>query len=134
MIEKDYILRLLNQFFEDLNIFFNRKDKKDTEKDIVFFYSTYVGDYLFFHTAEIEDILKSFDKYNSNERLYRMQMLAELYLQEAQMEITQSDKKELWRRSLAIWEYINTKSDTYSMERMKKIEFIKSNRLGYVIK
>ena len=126
MIEKDYILRILQQFFEDLNTFINRKNKKDSEEDIVSFYNTYVGDYLFYHTAEINNIINSFDKYTDDEKLYRMQILAELFLQEAQLKTVENTKYTLLKKSLTLWECIDSKSNTYSIERIKKIEFIRS--------
>jgi hypothetical protein len=126
MIEKDYILRILQQFFEDLNTFINRKNKKDLEEDIVSFYNTYVGDYSFYHTAEINNIINSLDKYTDDEKLYRMQILAELFLQEAQLKTVENTKYTLLKKSLTLWECIDSKSNTYSIERIKKIEFIRS--------
>ena len=84
MFERDYILRLLNQFFDDLNMFINSR-KKDKQTYVIFLYNTYVGDYSFFHMESIDVILESFNKYGADEKLERMQMLAELYFQEAQL-------------------------------------------------
>lgn len=123
MIEKDYILRLLNQFFDDLSLFLSKKKK---ENDWASFYNTYFGDCTFYHLAEHDEILNSFNKYSATEKLYRMEMLAELYFQEAHFEIIVPNKLSLCKRSLMLLEYINMNSDTYSIKRNQRINIIKS--------
>lgn len=125
MFEKDYILRLLNQFFDDLNLFINKKTMINRQKEMHYLYSKFVGDYTFYHIAATDIILKSFDKFDSNERIYRMQILAELYFQEAKFESMPAEKRSLWQKSLMLWEYIDINSDTYSMDRKQKIEFLR---------
>lgn len=131
MFEKDYILRLLQQFFEDLSLFLSKKKKEEEEHekqedyDWASLYDTYVGDYSFYHTAQWEEILASFSKYSPSERLHRMEMLAELYFREAQLERDSAVKLSLLERSLLLWEYINKYSDTYSMERVRRMEYIR---------
>lgn len=126
MFEKDYILRLLSQFFDDLNLFINKKTMVNRQKEMISLYNTFVGDYTFYHIAATDAILKSFDELNPNEKICKMQMLAELYFQEALIELMAVEKLSLCRKSLEIWEYIDINSDTYSMDRKQKIEFIKS--------
>lgn len=129
MFEKDYILRLLQQFFEDLSLFLSKKKKEEDEKqedyDWASLYDNYVGDYSFYHTAQWEEILASFSKYSPSEQLYRMEMLAELYFKEAPFERETAVKFSLLERSLLLWEYINKHSDTYSMERVQRMEYIR---------
>lgn len=132
MLEKDYILRLLQQFFEDLSLFLSKKKKEDeaSEKqedyDWASLYGTYVGDYAFYHTEQSAEILASFSKYSPSERLPRMEMLAELYFREAQFERENAVKLSLLERSLLLWEYIDKHSDTYSMERVRRMGYIRS--------
>lgn len=131
MFEQDYILRLLQQFFEDLSLFLSKKKKeeeapeKQEDYDWASLYDTYVGDYAFCHTAPGDEILASFSKYSPSERLHRMEMLAELYFREAQLERESAVKLSLLERSLLLWEYINKHSDTYSMERVQRMEYIR---------
>lgn len=132
MFEKDYILRLLQQFFEDLSLFLSKKKEEDeaSEKqedyDWASLYDTYVGDYAFCHTAQGDEILASFSKYSPSERLHRMEMIAELYFREAQFEKESAVKLSLQERSLLLWEYIDKHSDTYSMERVRRMGYIRS--------
>lgn len=129
MFEQDYILRLLQQFFEDLSLFLSRKKKEEDEKqedyDWASLYDNYVGDYAFYHTVQWEEILASFSKYSPSEQLYRMEMLAELYFKEAPFERETAVKLSLLERSLLLWEYINKHSDIYSMERVQRMEYIR---------
>lgn len=131
MLEQDYILRLLQQFFEDLSLFLSKKKKeeeapeKQEDYDWASLYDSYVGDYAFCHTAPGDEILASFGKYSPSERLPRMEMLAELYFREAQFERETAVKFSLLEHSLLLWEYINEHSDTYSMERVQRMGYIR---------
>lgn len=125
MFERDYILRLLNQFFDDLNMFINSR-KKDKQTYMLFLYNTYVGDYSFFHMESIDVILESFNKYGADERFERMQMLAELYFQEAQLGMLEAEICHLYQKSLAIWECIQMNTNVYSIDRIQKIKLIRS--------
>lgn len=125
MFERDYILHLLNQFFDDLSMFINNR-KKDKQTCLVYLYNTYIGDYAFFHRESIDKILESFNKYGSDERFERMQILAELYFQEAKLKNQEVESCHLYQKSLAIWEYIQKNTKTYSIDRIQKIEKIRS--------
>lgn len=131
MFEQDYILRLLQQFFEDLSLFLSKKKKEEEapeeqeDYDWASLYGTYVGDYAFCHTTPGDEILASFSKYSPSERLHRMEMLAELYFREAQFERDSAVKLSLLERSLLLWEYINEHSDTYSVERVRRMGYIR---------
>lgn len=132
MFEKDYIIRLLNQFFEDLNAFLHKKKAVNKQEDWQNIYNAYTGDYTFYHTAGMDEILKSFDTYEGEERTYRMQILAELYLQETRtVLLSPEDKKALLEKSLLIWEYIDRNSDTYSIERKQRIDSINDRLQEY---
>lgn len=132
MFEKDYIIRLLNQFFEDLNAFLHRKNAVNRQEDWQDLYNAYTGDYTFYHTAGADEIFQSFHTYEGEERNYRMQILAELYLQEAQtVLLPPEDKKALLEKSLLIWEYIDRNSDTYSIERKQRIDSINDRLQEY---
>lgn len=131
MFEKDYILRLLQQFFEDLSLFLSKKKKEEEEHekqedyDWASLYDNYVGDYAFCHTAPGDEILASFSKYSPSEQLYRMEMLAELYFRKAQLERDSAVRLSLLERSLLLWEYIDKHSDTYSLQRVQRMGYIR---------
>ena len=121
MIERDFIMRLIRQFFEALNDFLS-SSKKDKSEDIIMMYNTYVGPSEFLHGDDIQSIIKSFDKYGEEERLYRMEMLAELYL--AESKINEKERESLLRKSYILFQYINANSNTYSFDRINKIQYI----------
>lgn len=80
----------------------------------------------------MDETLKSFDTYEGEERTSRMQILAELYLQEARTALlSPEDKKALLEKSLLIWEYIDRNSDTYSIERKQRIDSINDRLQEY---
>ena len=66
---------------EALQLFVSRqKDIKKKEEKILELYTAYVGDPVFYHTAAMDDVMDSFTQWPVEERLYRMEMLAELAL------------------------------------------------------
>lgn len=84
----------------------------------------YFGDYEFYHTASQDDIMSSFGQYPEEERISRMEMLAELYYAEA------DDRSEPFRTqqlsmALSLFSFIDAHSRTFSIDRQNKISFIK---------
>ena len=74
MIQQDYILRIIREFMEALQLFVSRqKDIKKKEEKILELYTAYVGDPVFYHTAAMDDVMDSFTQWPVEERLYRME-------------------------------------------------------------
>ena len=122
MLQRDYIMKLITQFFEGLSELLS-SSKKDKGQDIIEMYNAYVGPYDKFHTEDEASIMQSFDKYGEKERLYRMEMLAELYLAESSMKMGEACES-LLHRSYALFVYINEHSNTFSADRLHKIDTI----------
>lgn len=129
MLERDYVMRLVRQFLETLE---KLKEKKDTDafavkKEIQQMFLTYLGySETYFSQADADEILSLLkSSYASNELLYRMEMLAELYYHDASMKTSVVDKRKMWSKSLSLFEYIDSHSDTFSFERREKIAKIK---------
>lgn len=127
MFEKDYILRLLDKFFTDLNQFISRTTPEKKQSELVALFKAYAGDYDFFHTSSVDAIIQSFDKYGSDEKTYRIQIAAELYYQEALLEQGTQEKKSLWQKAFRLMDYLDKYSNTYSIDRKLKMDFIRKN-------
>ena len=123
MIKKDYIMRLIREFAEALELMM-KKDIRKQETEIQKMYDQYVGPYAFYHTAAIEDVMDSFGQFPAEERLQRMEMLAELYYTESGMKLGPV-RDMLLRKALAMFEFIDRHDRTYSIDRVAKISDIK---------
>lgn len=122
MLERDYILRLLSKFFEELSLYLDRKHK-GIEDQIETFYTSYFRPSEFYITSDKEDVLKSLSEYGKDEEEYRMEMLAELLCQDG-LEREDGNKINLLQKSLFLYERLDELSTTYSFERKRKIQEI----------
>ena len=84
-----------------------------------------MGDYAFFHTASLDDIMRWFEKYNEEERLDRIGMLAELYYAEADT-MSEPMRSDVLDKAFLLFDFIDRHSRTYSPERLKKMREIEN--------
>ena len=82
MLQKDYIMRLMSKFFEALALYLARK-RKSGGGDIETFYTNYFHPSKYYIDNTKEGVLNSLSEYPKDEEEYRMEMLAELLLQDA---------------------------------------------------
>lgn len=120
MLERDYIMRLIREFAEALELLLDKKDRDIQRHEMRNMYNQYVGPYEFYHTAAISDVMDSFTQFAEDERISRMEMLADLYYAEADM-LCGPSRDMLLEKALALFSFIDRHSRTYSMERMAKI-------------
>lgn len=123
MLERDYIMRLIREFAEALELML-KKDIRKRQDEIIKMYDQYVGPYAFYHTAAIEDVMQSFEQFKSGERLHRMEMLAELYYAEADTQLGPT-RDMLLQKALTLFYFIDRHDKTYSFDRLAKISHIK---------
>jgi len=127
MIEQDYILRLLREFFEALELLLqNKKSVEIKIEKLQQLYDQYVGSSEFYHTASMDQVMTSFEKFPPEQRLHRMEMLAELYYVDADWH-TGPSRDELMHRSLALFRFVDRHSKTYSFDRLNKITHIEKS-------
>lgn len=127
MIERDYIMRLIRQFLAAIARFLNKKGQQDDQKEIEKLFETFVGDYTFFHIASLEEIMDSFQKYPEDERIYRIEMLAELFYQEADLK-SEPFREEILDKAFELFSFVDRNSKTFSLDRINKINEIQLKR------
>jgi len=124
MLQQDYILRIIREFMEALQLYVSRqKDVKKKQEKILELYDSYVGDHVFYHTATMDDVMDSFTQWPVEERLYRMEMLAELYYAETEVK-TGPMRQMLFERAMQMFVFIDRNSRTFSFDRQSKISRI----------
>lgn len=129
MLQQDYFMRLLREFAEALQLLLNKKDHDRQMEEMQAMYNRYIGNSSeFFHTASIDEVMTSFDRFHEDERISRMEMLADLYYAEAGLTTTPS-RAILLERALTLYVYVNANSRTYSIGRLEKISRIRHDCL-----
>ena len=122
MLQTDYIMRLIHEFFKALDRYLN-KDEDRRGDEIVQLYNEFLGPADFFRTAPMDDVMDSFRQYPESERLQRMEMLAELYYAEADT-MSEPVRTEVLDRAFMLFDFVDRHSRTYSPERLKKMSEI----------
>jgi hypothetical protein len=131
MIEKDFLMRLLKQFIEELNeLLFNIKkdDSEQAEVDIEALYEKYFQQKrTFFYDNDkevISRIIISDDDVQSS--VTKCEMLGILLLTDSKLNHTSNLRSNLLTKALFLLEYAENNSNSYSMERLDQITWIKA--------
>lgn len=124
MLERDYIMRLIREFAEALELL-KKKDLRKQKDEIRRMYDQYVGSYTFYFTATVGEVMQSMEQFPAGQRLQRMEMLAELYYAEAGMH-SQPFRTMLLEKALALFSFIDRHDRTFSFDRLGKISRIKA--------
>ena len=123
MLRQDYIQRLIREFFAALERLLEKNEAGERQEAIRKMFTQYLGDSAFFHTATLDDIMRSFEKYPEYERLSRIEMLAELYYAEADL-MSEPTRSAVLDRAYMLFDFIDRNGRTFSMERVKKMRRI----------
>lgn len=129
MLQRDYIQRLIREFMAALQRLIEKNEAGERLEEARRLFTQYVGDYTFYHTATLEDVMQSFGKYPEEERLERINMLAELYYAEADS-LSEPARTAVLDRAFMLFEFIDRHSRTYSPDRLKKMNDIDTRRRG----
>lgn len=125
MIRQDYLMRLVREFAEALELLLHKKDHDRQMEEMQAMYNRYIGrSSEFFHTSSVDDVMASFERFHEDERIGRMEMLADLYYAEASI-TTAPSRNVLLERALAIYLHVDANGRTYSAERLNKIDDIR---------
>ena len=129
MLQRDYIQRLIREFMAALQRLIEKNEAGERQEEVRRLFTQYVGDYTFYHTATLEDVMQSFGKYPEEERLERINMLAELYYAEADS-LSEPARTAVLDRAFMLFDFIDRHSQTYSPDRLKKMNDIDARRRG----
>ena len=124
MLQQDYIMRLIREFFAALQRLLEKNEVEDKTKALHEMYEQYLGPYEFYQGASMDEVMQSFEKFPEEQRIHRMEMLAELYYVESDMRALPF-KDILLQRALPLFEWIDHRSGVYSFDRLHKIDDIK---------
>lgn len=134
MLQRDYIMRLLQDFVEALEKLVEERGKHDgpeLQLQLQSIYRAYFNHpHTFYYNQDAEYILNDLGQnYGGEELLTRIEMLSELLYQDALLKEPE-EQKYLLRKSLYLLIYLDEHSDTFSFERRGKISEIEK-KIGY---
>ena len=118
MLERDYIKRLIRQFFEAIE---KLKEKK-AEKDHSMYRAYFLQPVSFFYEQDTEFILHYlYTTFQPEEVLQRVEMLSELFLYDASVESNPQTRKMLQKKGFLLLKHLDTHSNTFSFDRRRKM-------------
>lgn len=123
MLQRDYIQRLIREFMAALQRLIEKNEAGERLEEARRLFTQYVGDYTFYHTATLEDVMQSFGKYPEEERLERINMLAELYYAEADM-LSEPVRTAELERAFMLFDFVDRHGRTFSLDRLRKMDSI----------
>jgi hypothetical protein len=125
MIERDYLMRILKQFFDVLNKLINNIDPEkegDIQVQLKGLFLDYLGnDYAFFCKEPIEKIMETISTGTQTDALAKATMLSELFYNSAILSEEEDLKNMLFIKSLFLLKFIDSNSNTFSFERQRRI-------------
>lgn len=126
MIQKDYYLRMIEEFGRALANFMERRhDDARRDREMADLYRQYVGDYTLVRNLSVEEtMVYAHDQWADDERIGRLGMLAELLYAEATYCAVPLSTL-LYDKAYRLYDYVETHGDTYSIDRHKKMEAIR---------
>lgn len=124
MLQRDYIQRLIREFMAALQRLLEKKEAKVRQEEVRRMFAQYFGDYAFYHTASLDDIMRSIEKYPEEERLSRIEMLAELYNAEADT-MSEPMRTEVLERAFMLFDFVDRHGRVFSIDRVGKMDAIR---------
>ena len=134
MVERDYIMRMLQEFFEAIAKVV-RRESPGVEPDVSHIQEQFNDMYSqffrrpagHFYETEKEYIFDDMvrESRSEDDTFARMQMLSELLYQDGLIKKDVSERCNLLEKALFLLEYLDNNSRTFSWDRRQKIEDIK---------
>lgn len=125
MLERDYFLRIIQEFAVALSLFLEKKigeDKRDQEMREL--YRQYVGPYETVRNLSVEELLRyANEQWSDERRVERLEMVAELLYAEATYK-AHPLREMLLEKAFRVFDYVDIHGTVYSMNRKMKMNTI----------
>ena len=128
MLEKDYLMRLIQTLFDAINRIANSIDRDDIEgakTQLNESYKLLGHEEDYFHNTDYKDLIEFF-KLKEGNYLKRVQLLAELIYLDATIETNKTHKIEKFKKSNKLLQHYIDHSEEYSFEINNKLISIKN--------
>ena len=136
MLQRDYFIRLIEEFNAAISRFLTKKDddlKRD--KDLKDLYRQYVGEYDDLRNLSVDEILTyAKEQWEEEERIDKINMVAELLYAEGSYK-GQPLRQMLMEKSYRLFDYVEANGSTFSIDRRQKMEAMRQelgNKLSQI--
>ena len=133
MQEEDYIMKILKRFFDIISLLINNiKQYKIEDIDIHLdeMFDVYIGKGSSFFYENDNKVINDFLSETKNP-IVKSEMLAELLYAKAISIKERESGKNMLKKSLYMFEYLDDNSSIFSMDRMNKINEIKKSLTNF---
>ncbi len=124
MLQRDYILRLIQEFAKAMALLLQKKKLTERRTELQRMYDQYVDPYDLLFNADTDQMMDHMLQFAPEERLQRMEMLAELYLAEADT-VGKITADQLLEKAYFLYDYIETEGRTLSFDHQRKMADIR---------
>ena len=136
MLQRDYFIRLIEEFNAAISRFLTKKDddlKRD--KDLKDLYRQYVGEYEDLRNLSVDELLTyAKEQWDEEERIDKINMVAELLYAEGSYK-GQPLRQMLMEKSYRLFDYVEANGSTFSIDRRQKMEAMRQelgNKLSQI--
>ena len=136
MLQRDYFIRLIEEFNAAISRFLTKKDddlKRD--KDLKDLYKQYVGEYDDLRNLSVDELLTyAKEQWEEEERIDKINMVAELLYAEGSYK-GQPLRQILLEKAYALFDYVEANDSTFSIDRRQKMEAMRQelgNKLSQI--
>lgn len=136
MLQRDYFIRLIEEFNAAISRFLTKKDddlKRD--KDLKDLYRQYVGEYDDLRNLSVDELLTyAKEQWEEEERIDKINMVAELLYAEGSYK-GQPLRQILLEKAYTLFYYVEANDSTFSIDRRQKMEAMRQelgNKLSQI--
>ncbi|WP_278983152.1 hypothetical protein [Segatella bryantii] len=125
MLERDYFLKIIEEFAVAIQRFLNKKKEQQTDEEIQDLYRQYVGDYDILRNLTVEEAIDyARQEWEDYKQLEKLKMLADLWYTEGAIK-QQPLRDILLTKSFKLFDYIDGRDKTFSLLRQQKMTKIR---------
>ena len=136
MLQRDYFIRLIEEFNAAISRFLTKKDDElKRDKDLKDLYRQYVGEYDDLRNLSVDELLiYAKEQWKEEERIDKINMVAELLYAEGSYK-GQPLRQILLEKAYALFDYVEANDSTFSIDRRQKMEAMRQelgNKLSQI--
>ena len=136
MLQRDYFIRLIEEFNAAISRFLSKKDDDlKLDKDLKDLYRQYVGEYDDLRNLSVDELLTyAKEQWKEEERIDKINMVAELLYAEGSYK-GQPLRQILQEKAYALFDYVEANGSTFSIDRHQKMEAMRQelgNKLAQI--
>ncbi len=125
MLQRDYFIRIIEEFAAALSRFLEKDIDRRSDDDLRDLYRQYVGNYDVLRNLSVDEtMLYAREQWKEDERLQRLDMLAELLYAEGSYKSAPL-RDLLLDKAYRLFDYIESNGNTLSLSRLQKMQRIR---------